>query len=386
MSQFRARLRVSLTDVKTGAPIVPDQNRDYGSLKHIIGPGEIELRPGESYRKLVIPHPLSTYPSVAQDRTVLLPRSLLVLATDTPGVMYSLGTGAPSTNALSTPRLLADFKDAPFQVTLQADTPNYDPVTPRYIDSQATTTVGPTVQYLRLKRVTDQIVKYGGWTGYIPSDLNGFDFPFGESRYMWGRDNKVNLGSLTDNLVFCFWINRNIGGSTAWLTLLSYPYRPNTKESDLSATAGTPTDANMIKEMFPGETQIANEPFSYAEISGFAAGVTDDRWRFVQVRKQDFTHNEMGTGQTIDMERITWMSVASGSLGGTTGLGTGIHFGPIFLMQEAMNFRRLDTAAIETILWDGENTDDYQNRDSVNLILTAPPDRTAKVKYFLGIG
>jgi hypothetical protein len=385
MSRYRARLRLRLVDTKLGTPVIPDVVKEYGNLQHILGPGEIELRPGDTYRKVEIPNPLLAYPAVSQDQDVLLPRTVLVLTTDTPGVYYSFASESPSPDALSTPRVLADFSEEPHQTLLFADTPNYDDETPRWKDTSATTVVGGTLTRPRMKRVTDQPISYGGYAGHLPYDLNGgTNLNLGEARFIWGRANAVNLGKGNDSLVFCFWLKRQKGGAALHFQLMSYPYRHDTRESDLSATIGTPEDSVAMTAILPGEIGFS-EPYAYVNISGHLTE-HDDKWRLIQVRKPEFTMDQNNSTKNMDWTRVTRMSLACSAVAGGSQDGTeGIHFGPIFLMQEAQNMRRLDTAVVETLRWAGVVAHDgYFDRSGVRLILTAPPGRTAKVKYFMG--
>lgn len=385
---WNARLKLSVLD-QHGNAVLPELVKSYPGIQHIVGPGVIELKDGETYKHISLNFPLKAYPSVSQTTKAKISRSLLILTTDTPGVYYSIGSDPMPAGTLSTPRAIFDFSNEPMQFTENA-APSFDDETPRfrnYNDTKAAAAAGFEGPIFRFQRLTNQQVKYGGYTGYLPPAYSASAEPRGEARFIWGRDNPQNFGSANDSLSFCFWCKRPDDGTSTWFTLLSYPFLPTTIESDLSATIGTDEDLNWFEEMFPGHLGMTGAAVRVMEIT--QPTDYENKWRFIQGRKQDFQLFGLGVpvGTDIDWSRITACSIASGSLP----VDSGHYFSPVFMLPEAAVMRRLDVMAVESILWGGTETvqdcgnSDYYDRLGASLVISAPPGQTARVQYFLGL-
>lgn len=385
---WNARLKLSVLD-QHGNAVIPELVKSYPGIQHIIGPGVVELQPGELYKNVSLNFPLKDYPLVNETTKEKISRSILILTTDTPGVYYSIGTNPMPSGTLSTPRALFDFSAEPMQFTANA-APSYDDETPRfrnYNDTKTVLAAGFEGPIFRFQRLTDQQVKYGGYTGFLPQAYSASAEPRGEARLIWGRENPQHLGSADDQLSFCFWCKRPVDGTSTWFTLLSYPYLQSTREDDIPAWMGTNIDLSWFEEMFPGHLGLSGAAVRVLEIT--QPDDYEDKWRFIQGRKQDFQLFGLAVpvGTDISWDRVTACAFASGSLP----TDSGHYFSPVFVLPEAATMRRLDVMAVESILWGGTaavadcHEEKYYDRLGASLVLTAPPGQTARVQYFLGL-
>jgi hypothetical protein len=379
VQQWQARLEVAVEGVGRGDSLAR-YFKTFKNLRHIVGPHEAVLRPGQNYQHIRLGGPFEAYGWHLGPA-----RSLLVVATDTPGVRYALSTDPQNQNTLSTPQLLWNFSETIHSADFGANpTPSYDADgEPSWLNHTGAVDAGGGAHSLRFSLLTDSAayVRYGGNTGKGSRYLgDGSVSDSVECRIVWGADYKKDLGQPNDALRFGYWLNCTSapnGGSR--LSFASHPFlRGVTNEEGLSATSGTPLDSEYVNRLIQGNMQITPH---YTNTIGISA---DDlaRWQWVEHAKCDFTHQSgANPDDEVDWSRITLASVS--------GLGDTYHemmFGPCVVFTEASPLRHVETVVAETVDWRTKYAPHTNlDRSAATLTLMSPPGVTARVKYFLGV-
>lgn len=367
---YQARLKFRVTDLRSGEDLISHM-RTYPGLNHIIGPGVINLSPGQTHVRLEIPNPLATLAGSGV-ATGIDTRSVIVLATDTPGVLYNISTAAPDREALKPPFILTDLGG-----TIRTQNFNTNP-TPVYADPGNWLNQSPvsgTNLNMRMKTVTKQRIHQGTLTGEIDGVTIPGPFGPGEARFVFGRNNKVNLGSPNDGMSFGFWAKRSNALVTGmFIGLGSHPYTVETNELDLADTDGDENDTNYLTTMGVAGTFF---PPQFHSVATVMAG--NNLWQFVQYEKPDLTIAQL-SGVDPDWSRITWASFNGGF-----NTGDDLFFGPLWVISRGFGFRSLDTYAVETLHWNDPGSVTIRDRTSIALTIHAPPTYSAKVQYFVGI-
>lgn len=135
-----------------------------------------------------------------------------------------------------------------------------------------------------------------------------------ESRYVWGRDNYVNLGAVDDGLAFTFWVKADESLTSLELRFYSYPYT-SARVEDPDETDGDTDDLVYATEAAPA---------AYFSVDCLPQFADDGNWNRIRVDKSAFSAT-----LTPEWSRITEVAIMSTSdTAGYSVYGSSIEFGP----------------------------------------------------------
>lgn len=373
MRTFQARVKFALRDILTGDELMAYDER-FNGLLHIMGPTTINLGAGEVYNSLDLGSELKSYVSGA---------SVLVLATDTPGVQYVVGAD-PIPRAALTPRYLltgaedilsGDFSSAPSATYAGAG---------NWLNHTGAPGAGAyaNVEAMRYAIGEDYPVQMNGNTILIQgADAQGNNLHFPCVRHIWGRDNKVDLGAVNDSLEFRWW--QRIGtGPPGHFRFGSYPYTTETREEDLADATGATTDPVYAAPPSNVEATVQNAMGAFYQYEGSADQGVDNIWSTTEAPKSFFTaFNHPVSAEACDWSRITWFEYLMDY--GATSPGTTNYCGPIGLIHRGQGYRTLDTCAVELLNF--TDASGPYDRSRISITLLAPTAHAARVQLFLGV-
>jgi hypothetical protein len=408
LQKWQAELELAIEDLGSGEALFRHA-KTYPSLRYVMGPQEVVIRPDQRYVNIHIPGPLGTY-AFSQAT-----RSLLVLATDTPGVRYCVSQKPIGNHSLSLPRLIWDFSDS--ETVLNADfitspTPSYDADyrgTWLNHTNWANTGAGVNASLLRCRH---QNVSRGGVNRegthvrcpaqVIDVDGNGLGLQPTqdvEARIVFGKDGRLNLGGQPDgntNVCLGLWLyvpSEPIGETDMRVSVGSYPFSMTlqsigvevTNIEDVGAAIGGVGDSYYT---YPC-TKTNNLLPVGSGYKGYYKNITIEEpvpgeWCFFELPLADFdpmqTVSEVNGDVFGTWEAITWMSVAFHDTNQKD-----MWFGPMTAYTKDYPLRHLDLCAVETFDWRKLTPFELFDPDQgITLTLMPPPGFEARVSYFLG--
>lgn len=367
----QARVRMALRDIRTGRELMAYDER-FNGLQHWLGPLTLKLTPGQTHQRLNLGSTIRDYVSGT---------SVLVLTTDTPGVIYTIGANPVDENAMAPGYLLTGAETVLEQDFVASPSPSHDAAGSWLHNTSTWSDLAGEYYFLFDTLATGQ-VSHGGVTIKCPvTDDIGVDHNRRSIRYVWGRNNKVNLGGLNDPLEFRQWIKAGAleEGQAHVLRFGSYPYGTTTREEDLADTDGAITDVTYSKPTTDNTAILATRMGPYFNYSGIDSKMQAGQWSATYSTKTEFVAKNDDFGKVPDWSRITWMELYL-----SNSVGDDLEMGPLAVLYRSQGMRFLDTVAIETLDFNGSEGSLY-DRSNIAMTFIGPPNHHAKVQIFLGV-